>query len=109
MVLKLKQNLFQTQDNTSRKMGFVKGAISTLFARNVQNISKWQQANLKLQEHQQDIDNGKFYTIISGSFMIAGAAIYRNTGGNELKTVVVIGIILIVIYIIIKLHELIWQ
>ena len=41
--------------------------------------------------------------------MIAGAAIYRNTGGNELKTVVVIGIILIVIYIIIKLHELIWQ
>ena len=109
MVLKLKQNLFQTQGNTSRKMGFVKGAISTLFVRNVQNISKWQQANLKLQGHQQDIDNGKFYTIISGSFMIVGAAIYRNTGGNELKTVVVIGIILIVIYIIIKLHELIWQ
>ena len=41
--------------------------------------------------------------------MTVGAAIYRNTGENEVKTIVVISIILIVLYIIIKLHEIIWQ
>ena len=109
MDLNLKQNHFRVQENILQMIVYAKEAIYTLFAKSVQNILRLQQENLKLREHQQDIDNGKFYTIISGSFMIVGAAIYRNTGGNELKTVVVIGIILIVIYIIIKLHELIWQ
>ena len=62
-----------------------------------------------MRERQRDIDNGRFYVLLAGSFMTVGAAIYRNTGENEVKTIVVISIILIVLYIIIKLHEIIWQ